>query len=237
MLNTAIKIDPRSKLAVILTASLLLMFQPSTEIFLAFLIFVCLLLLLEGAVKKAMILIVYYLILIVLNQVLGYDFTHPVLHFISFWVTGNLLFVPNIAAILLATNKTTASEWIVTLHFFHLPKYVVIPVMVVFRFFPILVHDTKTILGTLKLRGLISSNWDFLKSPSLIFEFLLVPIIVSVERVSQNLSQVAYIRGLNNDTYQRTSVQRLNFQWFDWLIIIILVCYLLVGGGLFDSVF
>ncbi|MGO2082450.1 energy-coupling factor transporter transmembrane component T [Vagococcus sp.] len=222
--------DPRSKLAVVITASLLLMFRFDSKVITAFILFIVILLLIEGGAKRAGILLAYYLTLSLLSLTFLNQPTRFITALTSFFIVGNLLVTPTIGAVLFCTHQTRVSEWLVALKKWHFPDIILIPLMVVCRFFPKLMVDIREIYASLRLRGIVQTKGDFLKTPFKLFEYLLIPVLMSVERISFDLSAVGYIRGLGSSKRNTTTIYQLKFGLLDYLVIVILFSGIVWGG-------
>lgn len=92
------------------------------------------------------------------------------------------------------------------------PKFVLIPSMVIVRFFPTIQEDASHLMESLKTRR-VATSWSFaLRHPALMCELLVVPLLMRCTRVSDELAASALTRGL--DSRQRpTTLRPLAFGW------------------------
>lgn len=94
------------------------------------------------------------------------------------------------------------------------PKFVLIPSMVMVRFFPTIQEDASHLMESLKTRH-VAASWGFaLRHPALMCELLVVPLLMRCTRVSDELAASALTRGL--DSRERpTTLRPLAFGWRD----------------------
>ncbi|QWW19396.1 energy-coupling factor transporter transmembrane protein EcfT [Schaalia sp. 19OD2882] len=85
------------------------------------------------------------------------------------------------------------------------PRHVVIPFAVMLRFAPVLVRELRAIADAMRLRGLASSPLSVLAHPVRMAEHVLVPMLASTTRMSDDLAASAMLRGLGQGV-SRTSV-------------------------------
>ena len=222
-----IRFDPRSKLAIVLFASFLLMFRVTPFIETIFVMLMFILLTLNGGFKKGLILGSIYFLITTLETLFIKEITGPFSAFFSFFLVANRLLIPPIMGATFAMNKTKMSEWIAAMKKMRVPTVILVPFSVVCRFFPVLIQDFKEIRLAMKFRGIGINSWDLVKHPLLTLEYIVVPILVSVENTTVDLSAAALVRGLGSET-QSTSVYEVKFNIQDYLLFIFLIVFFLV---------
>ncbi|SER91233.1 energy-coupling factor transport system permease protein [Isobaculum melis] len=223
-----IKFDPRSKLCTILFASVLLMLHLSFPLEIFFVTLLFFLFLLNGDLKKGLI---YYIIFWLL--VLGDYFILPYvqntwLSLLSFLFVGNRRLLPTIMAASFGMSHTKISEWIAALKKMGLPFAIIIPLTVLFRFFPTVIQDFKSIRSAMKYRGIAVTTLDLLIHPLQTMEYIIIPILMSAENTSLDLSAAALVRGIANPG-KHTSVYEIKLRVQDYLLISVLI-FALIGG-------
>lgn len=222
-----IKFDPRSKLATVMCASLLLMLrvEPIVEALFVLLMFV--LLTLNGGFKKGIALSFLYSVIFCLERFLFKEITGPLTALLSFFLAANRLLIPPIMGAMFAANKTKMSEWIAAMKKMRVPTTIVVPFSVVCRFFPVLIQDFKEIRRAMKFRGVGINSSDLLKHPLLTLEYIIVPILVSVENTSIELSAASLVRGLGT-TAKHTSIYEIKFKIQDYLLVLFLLIFVAI---------
>lgn len=225
-----IKFDPRSKLLTVIFASLLLISRANPSMELVFMVFITLLLCISGSAKKGLIVFTSYIALYILTTTFFYEITGVLSAIISFVLVVYKSLLPPIAAGMFATQNTSVGEWVAAMKKWHLPNFLVIPFIVICRFFPTLRHDFKSIRQAMKFRGIYLSVSQVVKHPIQTMEYFLVPILKQVDYTAQELSAAALVRGLGYEG-QHTSVISIKLKLQDYLLICSLLVLLLIEGG------
>lgn len=79
------------------------------------------------------------------------------------------------------------------------PQAVLIPCMVVLRFFPTIRRDASYLMESLKTRRVLAGRGYALRHPALVCELLVVPLLMRSVRVSDELAASALVRGLGGE--------------------------------------
>lgn len=106
-----------------------------------------------------------------------------------------------------------------------LPEAFIIPFSVMFRFFPTISEEAGSIGNAMRMRGITGKN--FFKNPQAVLEYRIVPLMMSVVTIGNDLSAAALTRGLGNGK-KRTSICKIGFHWKDFALMIIVTAALLV---------
>ena len=80
------------------------------------------------------------------------------------------------------------------------PQAVLIPCMVVLRFFPTIRRDASHLMESLKTRRMLAGGGYTFRHPALTCELLVVPLLMRSVRVSDELAASALVRGLGGET-------------------------------------
>lgn len=80
------------------------------------------------------------------------------------------------------------------------PQAVLIPCMVVLRFFPTIRRDASHLMESLRTRRVLAGGGYALRHPALTCELLVVPLLMRSVRVSDELAASALVRGLGGET-------------------------------------
>ena len=107
----------------------------------------------------------------------------------------------------------------------HIPEAFIIPFSVMFRFFPTISEEAGSIGNAMRMRGITGKN--FFKNPQAVLEYRIVPLMMSVVTIGNDLSAAALTRGLGNGK-KRTSICKIGFHWKDFALMIIVTAALLV---------
>ena len=121
---------------------------------------------------------------------------------------------------------TKVSEFIASMEKSKVPKDIIIPISVVFRYIPSVYEEIRSITNAMKMRG-FGLNLKSLKSPLKLIEFYMIPILISAVKTSDELSIASLTRGLSNPK-RRTHLAQVNFKAFDYVFILLSLTGLLI---------
>lgn len=121
-------------------------------------------------------------------------------------------------------TSTEVSEFVATMWKLHLSQDVIIPISVVFRYFPTLKEEWQSLRMAMKMRGI-----------GLSMEHIVVPLLMSAVTISEELSAAALCRGLDKPG-GHTCLRQIRFAMPDYIaiafyiIMTLTVTALKVGG-------
>lgn len=127
-------------------------------------------------------------------------------------------------------KTTKVSALLAWLEKLRLPTAIIVPLVVMFRYFPVLKDEYGYMKDALKVRGL-EPGWRSLKSPALSLEYLLVPLMFSTANIGEELSQAAFSKGVGIEGKKhRYDAGKLSFgDLMAWLYLAVCL-YVLVKG-------
>ena len=105
---------------------------------------------------------------------------------VGYWV---LRFTVSLSVAIWMFSTTRISEFTTAFHQMRLPNMIVIPLSVMFRFFPVVIDE---MVEAMKLRG-YQKPW---LHPIRTAEYIVVPLLSAVARIADELAAAALIRGL-----------------------------------------
>lgn len=229
-------VDPRTKLFLLLVMNIILL-NTSSGVLLPYLRFVIgflpfVMLLTTKRYKPAWVYLAIYLtsyviILYILDYTSG--FLMMLLGFLSSMSTK---FVPGGMLGVYFFCSTKVNEFVAAMERMHVSQKVIIPVSVMFRFFPTVMEEAKGISDAMRMRKLGFSY--FFTKPVEILEYRLVPLMISVVNIGEDLSASALTRCLGRED-SRTNISRCGFGFADYVLfavgIAFIILYLLELGG------
>ena len=201
-----VKFDLRTKFMLILVVNLFLLLSHSV-IFELVLVFGCLLLItIDGQAKSAFHFLIVFLIMLGIDQLLtpyinGFFFT-----LVSFITVALRKLLPCFILGKWILTKTEVSEFVAVMWKLRLPQTAIIPLSVVFRYFPTIKEEWASIRAAMKMRGIHVS-----------LEHIMVPLLMSAVNVSEELSAAALCRGLDSPE-PHTSLVQVRFRFSDVLV-------------------
>lgn len=119
-------------------------------------------------------------------------------------------------------TTTKVSEFVASMERLHISQKVVIPFAVMFRFFPTIAEEYHFIQDAMRLR-----NISIRKGPVAMLEYRLVPLIVSIVKIGDELSAAAITRGLGGKN-KRTSYCKVGFGISDVLLLLFMTAMFLI---------
>ena len=128
--------------------------------------------------------------------------------------------------------STRVNEFVASMERMHIPQKVIIPISVMFRFFPTVKEEAQGIRDAMRMRKIGFSN------PAQILEYRLVPLMISVVNIGEDLSASALTRCLGREK-DRTNISRCGFGFLDTLLFAAGSCFFffffLTVGGLISN--
>jgi len=115
------------------------------------------------------------------------------------------------------TKTTSVSEMLEALNRMKVPRSIGIPFSVLLRFVPTIKIELKALKENMKIRGIVTSRFFPLLHPIKYIEYTLVPLLMRMIKISDELSASALIRGLDSDE-KRVTLTELQFRWADLMI-------------------
>lgn len=122
--------------------------------------------------------------------------------------------------------STRVNEFMAGMSRMHIPNKVTIPLTVMIRFFPTVFDEARSIGHAMRMREIRLFSLRTLKNPFAFLEYRLVPLLVSVTKIGDELSIAAVTRGLSAES-KRTCVARIGFHWQD--IVVFAYCIAVVA--------
>ncbi|MFI3201138.1 MAG: energy-coupling factor transporter transmembrane component T [Eubacteriales bacterium] len=119
---------------------------------------------------------------------------------------------------------TLPSEFLTTMSRLKIPVQITIPCAVMFRFVPTIVEEYQSIRSAMTLRGI-----TFSKNPLAMIEYRFIPLMISILKISNELTAAALSRGLSVEN-NRSSFCEIKLKIQDYLlfavILAILFCFI-----------
>jgi energy-coupling factor transporter transmembrane protein EcfT len=142
-------------------------------------------------------------------------------------ITSGLVtrFVPGLIAGYYLLSTTTVSEFNCAMKRIHMTDKITIPLSVMFRFIPTIIEESQSISAAMKMRGIRRGR--ILKNPILYLEYKLVPLLMSVVKIGEELSAASLTKGLGSEI-KRTNICQIGFHIGDVLIFTISLAGLLL---------
>lgn len=131
-----------------------------------------------------------------------------------------------LAGILVAT--TQIGEFMAAMAKWRVPRSVVIPIAIMFRYFPTVKEDWRHIKDAMALRGISISPACFVKNPEVVIDAMYLPILVTASKAADELAASAITRGIENPK-RRTSRLEIKIGLPDILVLVSFGIALITG--------
>ncbi|PLS24652.1 cobalt ABC transporter permease [Bifidobacterium imperatoris] len=212
-------LDPRTKLFLLLAANLMLFFHVSVITQIIMVVLFLIPLAVAGRWKLTMNFALTYATLTGLGFLDPEALGLPWLHVVSAVAVGCTMMLPCFITGAYAFTTTSPSAFICAMRRMHAPESVVIPCVVVIRFFPTIAEDYRQIRNAMALRGIAAGGWGLVHHPAQSLEYILIPLLMNATNVAQDLSVAALTKGLGRKG-EHTSRTEIHMRIVDWLMMI-----------------
>lgn len=216
--NVIAKLDPRTKIALTITISTILISSGSSQSILRVgLTLFSLSLLLSIHKKGLFVKCAVILLLLTCMQYWAIPYLHGMIKFILLAFVGIFMnMFPGFIVGYYTLFSTKVSEFIAAMEKLKLPRSIIIPISVIFRFFPTIAEEYRNINYAMRMRGISFSN-HFFK----MIEYRMIPLIISVVQIGNDLSFTAMTRGIDSPL-KRTNICAVKFKLIDILMFIVM---------------
>ena len=226
-------LDPRTKVLVMLVLATLIFFVHKNLILNSILVFIPIFLLISDKRYRPAFIYGGLFVIAIFVKIYGGKFEFPYLISMILGLIVELIFrfFPVFMFGYYIIKSTKPNEFISAMNLWHIPEAFIIPVSVVFRFVPTLAEENKSISNAMRMREIRFGTKKFLKNPSMILEYRLVPLMMSVAKIGEELSAAALSRGLGR-LKKRTCMVELRIGIWDAgmaILIGVLVIWTIMG--------
>lgn len=136
-----------------------------------------------------------------------------------------LKFLPLFIVASIITHDLPTGNIIEALALIHLPKPILLSVVVALRFIPTIRQETSYILQSMKLRSIGFSFKNILLKPLITVEYILIPLLFRSLTIAEELAATAITRGVENPG-PRSSYFEVKFKPVDFLAIFFILTLL-----------
>jgi energy-coupling factor transport system permease protein len=215
-----IRLDPRTKLYMILVVSAIVMMSATTPLLWAVRMIMTmipiLLLVAEKRYASALRFSVLYVLALVLTfYFLSAESTGVFKAILTGYCGIVAQFLPALITAWYVIKTTKIDEFMSAMEKMHIPDGITISLAVVMRFFPTIKEEYASIRDAMKMRGISLAGGNLVK----MLEYRMIPLLFSCVNIGDELSAAAITRGLGGDV-KRTSVVELKMKWADYMLII-----------------
>ena len=200
------KLDPRTKLFMVLIVSTIVMMSATTPLLWAVRILITLiplvLLVAEKKYSGALKFFLLYVTALVVNFVVLVSLDGGIVVSLLTGYCGIVVqFMPSVITAWYFIRTTKTDEFISAMQKMHVLDGLTISLAVVMRFFPTIAEEYRHINDAMKMRGIVLGGGNVVK----MVEFRMIPLLFSCVNIGDELSAAAVTRGLGG-TVKRSSV-------------------------------
>lgn len=214
----SLKLDPRTKLYMVLLGNLLLFFHVDLATEICLMCFFLMPFMGSTKWKTGIRLAGMYVVLLLLDVLLVPVATGLAATWVSLLAVGIRMMFPCIVTGAYAFTTTGVSEFVCAMRKMKIPEAIIIPCMVVIRFFPTIREDYRQIRNAMKFRGYGQTGGVLHPVRSL--EYVMIPLLMNSNNVSQDLSVAALTKGIGIEG-AHTSIQNIRFGAVDVLYMLL----------------
>lgn len=222
------KLDPRTKLFMILVVSAVVMMSATTPFLWAVRIVMTLIPIILLIIEKRYTSAFAFAFLYAAALVMTFCFlSESSANFFKSFVTGYsgivVQFMPCLITAWYVVRTTKIGEFMSAMQKMHLPDGITISLAVVMRFFPTIREEYSSISDAMKMRGISLGGGNAAK----MIEYRMIPLLFSCVNIGDELSAAAITRGLGGKV-KRTSVETLKLRITDWFFITLFTAAVIV---------
>ncbi len=215
-------LDPRTKLLMLITMSTIVLGGITSER-LGFLspCFCALPLILFLSARKIKSALVYTLVYGAAYTlfILASPHLSGVLYYLLLGTAGIITkFIPSIMLGVYVVSSTTVSEFTAAMQRMHVSEKLIIPLSVMFRFFPTVGDEFSSINNAMRMRGISLGGENVAK----MLEYRFIPLMTCSVKIGEELSAAALTRGLGGEC-KRTNVCKIGLHLQDYFFMLICV--------------
>lgn len=222
-------LDPRCKLHLLLLSNFMLFFHVSAAAEAVMMALFLALYFAGGQWRRGLRMSLTYAVLLCASRIVPATNGLVINWVLALCVTVRMMW-PCITTGAYAFTTTGVGEFVCALRRSKVPESIVIPCMVVIRFFPTIREDYRQIRASMALRGIVSGGAGMLAHPLQALEYILIPLLMNSNNVAQDLSVAALTKGIGLSG-EHTSMTEIRFGAVDALVCIACTLPLLLSIG------
>lgn len=215
-----IRLDPRTKLYMILIVSSIVMMSTTTTLLWVIrgiiTMIPIMLLIVEKRYASALRFFVLYVVALCLSIYFLSEESTGIFEALLTGYCGIIVqFLPAFITAWYVVRTTQIDEFMSAMQKMHVPDGITISLAVVMRFFPTIKEEYSSINDAMRMRGISLAGGNVLK----MVEYRMIPLLFSCINIGDELSAAALTRGLGGEV-KRTSVVELKLKVIDYIFIL-----------------
>ena len=222
-----LRLDPRTKLFLILLCVLCAIFAPNMQFQFALVVLIGLLAALCGKWQYALRgILAYAVICLFTGWCMGVLTGTWRTMFVAFLGLVHKVYACGmLAGVVISTTKV--GEFLSAMARLHISAKLTIPIAVMLRYLPTIREDWHFIKDAMQLRDVSPTFLGFLKAPAMTVNCIYVPLLTAASKAADELSIACVTRGIENPN-PRTCLVKIQMRAADWLAILLLAAFLVM---------
>lgn len=225
------KLDVRTKVLLVSFANLTFLFRVTGWIELVTVAGLLMLLFLAGRLRMAVLSLIFFLLCLLLDMAFLDLIRSSWFQMPATLIRASRLMFPAILAGSLLLTTSTPYQLMHGLRKWRIPESLLLTLAVMLRFLPTIREDVAVLSRSLKLRGIFLSSRDLFLHPLTYFEYVMIPLMMSLLRRVQDLTMASLTKGLVLDGQASESFPS-RFRFVDWSVclwIAVMTTWMLLG--------
>lgn len=210
-----LRLDPRTKLYLLLLSNLTLFFHVSLSAEILLVAMLLSLFFLSGKTRSGIRLLIIYGIMVSFDFLVIPYASGVFVNFISMFTVGIRMMLPCVISGTYLFSTTPVGEMVCGFRKLKIPESIIVPSVTVIRFFPTVAEDYRQIRSAMAFRGIASGKFALLCHPAQSLEYILVPLLMNSNNVAQDLSVAAMTKGISLPG-THTSMTEIQMKPLDW---------------------
>lgn len=210
-------VDPRIKLTLLPIVGFVSFFISDTIILFGLIVFAFFLYAYNGMWKRALRFILFFMLLFCIELGVGKFCEASIVFAIYMFIyfASRMTLIAMFGGYI--TKTVSVNEILEALNRMKVPRSIGVPFSVLLRFVPTIKIEFRALKENMKIRGVVTNRFFPLLHPIKYIEYTLVPLLMRMIKISDELSASALIRGLDSDE-KRVTLTELRFRWADLMI-------------------
>ena len=210
-------VDPRIKLTLLPIVGFVSFFISDTIILFGLIVFAFFLYAYNGMWKRALRFILFFMLLFCIELGVGKFCEASIVFAIYMFIyfASRMTLIAMFGGYI--TKTVSVNEILEALNRMKVPRSIGVPFSVLLRFVPTIKIEFRALKENMKIRGVVTNRFFPLLHPIKYIEYTLVPLLMRMIKISDELSASALIRGLDSDE-KRVTLTELRFRRTDLMI-------------------
>ncbi len=212
-----LKLDPRSKLFVLLMTIIVATASHNMNFVLALVMMIAILGILLGQTKRSILYALIFILMYLLNVFYIREHAGSFYTMFTAWLSLVYQLYPCCMLSGIIISTTRISEFMSALQRMHVPRSFIITFSVFLRYLPVIREDWSFIKDSMRMRDVSLSLKGIVTHPKRTITCLYVPLLIAASKAADELSMACVTRGIENPA-RRTSCVDIQIELVDYIV-------------------